>query len=69
LNQYLLTMTTLLTLPSEITIKIFTTVIVDSGDVPPQPVVLLLASYALRLCEKLQILTAVSPASVKPCAN
>ncbi|KAJ7900283.1 hypothetical protein B0H14DRAFT_1558672 [Mycena olivaceomarginata] len=50
-------MTTLLTLPSEITIKIFTTVIVDSGDVPPQPVVLLLAS----ICKTLRELVLNSP--------
>ncbi|KAF7347882.1 F-box domain-containing protein [Mycena venus] len=50
-------MTTLLTLPSEITIKIFTTLIVDLGDASPEPVVLRLSS----ICKSLRDLVINSP--------
>ncbi|KAF8213108.1 hypothetical protein K438DRAFT_2009388 [Mycena galopus ATCC 62051] len=41
----------LVTLPSELVIKIFTTLIVDLGDAPPEPVVLRLASICKYLRE------------------
>ncbi|KAF7339515.1 hypothetical protein MSAN_02165900 [Mycena sanguinolenta] len=50
-------MTTLLTLPSEITIKIFTTLIVDLGHAPRAPVVLDLAA----ICKSLRELVINSP--------
>ncbi|KAJ6519759.1 hypothetical protein C8R45DRAFT_33918 [Mycena sanguinolenta] len=50
-------MTTLLTLPSDITIKIFTALIVDLGYAPREPVVLLLAS----ICKSLRELVINSP--------